>query len=135
MSSIRGKRKGMGKIAFLANKPRILNLMEKGYSPILIFEELRKMGQTLCSYRQFCRYLATLRNEQQSPTLSISSPLASPSSAPAQAASSAQVLPEAGATAALPPAEEAVLPKKRERKRKRDAVVNADFIPTEFPID
>ena len=129
MSSIKVRR-GQGRVEFLASLPIIREQRRAGKTAAMTYENLKSSGRLTISYKQFWKYWAKMPDVPVSP-----SPLASPSPAPAQAASSAQVLPEVGATAALPPAEEAVLPKKRERKRKRDAVVNADFIPTEFPID
>lgn len=125
MSSTR-IRKGMGKIEFLANKPRIQELKTKGYSAKMVYGELRKKGLITQSYLQFWKYWAKM------PTVSLplSSPLASPSSVPA--------LPST-----VPAPSET---NKRGRKRGKHnsvqkdgvpAVIQApeDFIPTPFPID
>ena len=144
MSSIRGRRKGMGKVEFLANRPQILELMAKGYSSTMIYEDLKENGLLTISFEQFWRYLTELKKKN----VPLSSPPVSPSSVPAPAASTAPAMPEAGAPAALPPAEGTALPKKRGRRRRTDKAVqaadgqagpripdNADFIPTAFPID
>ena len=141
MSSIRGRRKGMGKVEFLANRPQILELMAKGYSSTMIYENLKENGLLTISFEQFWRYLTELK-KKNAPH---SSPLASRSSVPALPASTVPAPPEADSPA-LPPARAAELPEKRGRKRGKNstaqkdgipAVIHApeDFIPTPFPID
>ena len=44
MNFTKGKRKGMGKVEFLANRPRILELMAQGYSSTMIYAELKENG-------------------------------------------------------------------------------------------
>ena len=140
MSSTR-IRKGMGKIEFLANRPRIQELKTKGYSAKMVYGELRKKGLITQSYLQFWKYWAKM------PTVSLplSSPLASPSSVPALPVSTEHAPFEANSPA-LPPAKAEALPEKRGRKHGKNssaqkdgvpAVIQApeDFIPTPFPID
>ena len=67
MNFTNGRRKGMGKIEFLANKPKILQMLAQGYSPLLVFEALCENKQVSISYRQFCRYVASLRRKPLSP--------------------------------------------------------------------
>lgn len=141
MSSIRGRRKGMGKVEFLANRPQILELMAKGYSSTMIYEDLKENGLLTISFEQFWRYLTELKKKN----VPHSSPLASRSSVPALPASTVPAPPEADSPA-LPPARATELPEKRGRKRGKNSTaqkddipaviqVPEDFIPTPFPID
>lgn len=143
MSSTRVRR-GQGRVEFLANLPTIREQRRAGKTAAMTYENLKSNGQMTISYKQFWKYWTKMPDIPALP----SSPPVSPSSVPAPAASTAPAMPEAGAPAALPPAEGTALPKKRGRRRRTDKAVqaadgqagpripdNADFIPTAFPID
>lgn len=105
MGFITGRKKDMGKIEFLANRPRILKMMQEGYSPIMMFEELKGKGEITIGYKQFCRYVAAMRAEPTSSSL-VLPPAFVPYEAPVPA------------MPALPPGETPPTPRKRGRPRK-----------------
>lgn len=106
MNFTKGRRKGMGKVEFLANRPRILELMAQGYSSTMIYAELKENGHMTISFEQFWRYLSAMKSAP------LSFPLASPSPSPALPALPVSVLPEAVGPVAPP--------KRKTRKRKTE---------------
>lgn len=49
--------RGRAKVEFLACKPEILAMREKGYSVRMIYDDLQGKGKVSVGYTQFCRYV------------------------------------------------------------------------------
>lgn len=54
-------RKGMGRVEFLACRPEVESMMDKGYSLRMVFDELAGMGRISMSYKHFCRMVSQFR--------------------------------------------------------------------------
>lgn len=47
-----------GRVEYLASRPDIDALLEKGYSRRMTYDDLHKKGRITMSYQQFCKYLS-----------------------------------------------------------------------------